>query len=241
MLVTMGEGLGTPTELHHTPFPKAPQSPQHDLSSSIHPPITATTIPTFIPTDTLPLRQYTRRARIAQSLALSPVADEPASPLEDYSQGEACPTVSGLEVEQDRANIIKTSTLPHDLPPRVTSLDADEGNMQHQLNELTDLCTRLQRQQTEMASKLTTQDLEIASLKARIKLLEDRDGRDDDPSGEDATIKWRRLETGEEVVIERSTEKESDDTEEMVNVLTSLDAASVLSSGVQVSVPPAAE
>nr|GEW56328.1 hypothetical protein [Tanacetum cinerariifolium] len=51
----------------------------------------------------------------------------------------------------------------------------------------------------------------------------------------------RRLETGEEVGIERSTEKISDDTEEMVNVLTSLDATSVLSSGVQVSISPAAE
>nr|GEW50077.1 hypothetical protein [Tanacetum cinerariifolium] len=32
-------------------------------------------------------RQYTRRARIAQSLALPPVADEPASPIEGDSQG----------------------------------------------------------------------------------------------------------------------------------------------------------
>nr|GEV53094.1 hypothetical protein [Tanacetum cinerariifolium] len=72
------------------------------------------------------------------------------------------------------------------------------------------------RQQDEMALKITAQDLEIATLKARIKNLEDRDGGDDDPSGEDATIKGRRLEIGEEV-------------------------ASVLSSGVQVSVPPAAK
>nr|GEY46024.1 hypothetical protein [Tanacetum cinerariifolium] len=62
--------------------------------------------------------------------------------------------------------------------------------------------------------------------------------RDDN---QDATIKGRRLETGEEADIERSTEKGSDDTKEMVNVLTSLDAANVLSSEVQVSVPPAAE
>nr|GFA59893.1 hypothetical protein [Tanacetum cinerariifolium] len=113
--------------------------------------------------------------------------------------------------------------------------------MQQKLNELTDLCTRLQRQQDEMASKITAQDLEIATLKARIKHLEDRDGGDDDPSGEDATIKGRRLETGEEAGIERSTKKGSNNTEEMVNVLTSLDAASVLSSRVQVSIPPAAE
>nr|GEU58087.1 hypothetical protein [Tanacetum cinerariifolium] len=34
-------------------------------------------------------------------LALPTVADEPKSPLGDDSQGEACPTVSGLEAEQD--------------------------------------------------------------------------------------------------------------------------------------------
>nr|GEV44640.1 hypothetical protein [Tanacetum cinerariifolium] len=61
--------------------------------------------------------QYTRRTRISQYSALPTVVDEPASPLRDDSQGEACPTISGLKVEQDRANIIKTSTLPHDSPP----------------------------------------------------------------------------------------------------------------------------
>nr|GEW31702.1 hypothetical protein [Tanacetum cinerariifolium] len=169
--------------------------------------------------------------------------DEPTSPFGDDSQGEAYPTISGIEAEQDRANIIKTSTLPHDSPPRVTSLAANEGSMQ-QLHELTDLGTRLQRQQTEMASKITAQDLKIANLKARIKLLEDKDGGGDKPSGEDATIKGRSLETGEEAGIERSTDKGSNDIEEMVNVLTSLDAASILTSGVQVatvSILPAGE
>nr|GEU63471.1 hypothetical protein [Tanacetum cinerariifolium] len=183
------------------------------------------------------------RARIAQSSALPTTADEFASPLGDDSQGEACPTVSVLETKQDKANIIKTSTLPHDSPPRVTSLAADEGSMQQKLNELTDLCTRLQRQQTEMASKITTQDSEIASLKARIKLLEDKYGGGDKPSGEDATIKGRSLETREKAAVEKSTERGSNDTEELVNVLTSLDAANILTSrGVQVvSVSPAAE
>nr|GEV04916.1 hypothetical protein [Tanacetum cinerariifolium] len=119
-------------------------------------------------------RYYTRRARIAQSSALPTIADEPTSPLRDDSQGEACPTDSGLEAEQDKANITKTSTLPSDSTPMVTSLAADEGR--------------------------------------------------------------------EEAGIERSTEKGSNDTEEMVNVLTSLDAAKTLTSGgVQVSVPSAAK
>nr|GEV52363.1 hypothetical protein [Tanacetum cinerariifolium] len=159
--------------------------------------------------------QYTRRVRIAQSSALPTATDEPASPLGDDSQG----TIYGLEAEHDRANILKTSTLPYDLPPRVTSFAADENNMQQKLNELTDLCTRLQR----------------------IQMLEHNDGGGDEPSGEDATIKGRSLETGEEAGIEKSTERGSNDIEELVNVLTSLDVASILTSGVQVCVPPAAE
>nr|GFA74757.1 hypothetical protein [Tanacetum cinerariifolium] len=161
------------------------------------------------------IMQYTRRARIAQSSALPTATDELASPFGDDSQGEACLTVSGLDTEQDRANILKSSTLPHDSTPRVTSLAADEG----------------------------TQDLEIASLKARIKLLEDKDRGVAEPSREDATIKGRSLETGEEAGVDRSTERGSNDTEELFNVLTSLDAANILTSGgVQVvSVPSAAE
>nr|GFA13196.1 hypothetical protein [Tanacetum cinerariifolium] len=87
--------------------------------------------------------QYTRRARIAQSSTLPPVADETASPIRDDSQGEACPTDSSLEADQDRVNIAKTSTLPSDSTPRVTSLAADEGSMQQKLDELTALCTSL--------------------------------------------------------------------------------------------------
>nr|GEW88283.1 hypothetical protein [Tanacetum cinerariifolium] len=96
-------------------------------------------------------------------------------------------------------------------------------------------------QQDEMASKITAQDLEISQLKARVKLLEDREGEGNAQSGEDAPIKEMSLDEGEEAAIERSTEKGSNDTEEMVNVLTSLDAATVLSSGVSVSISPVTE
>nr|GEZ46858.1 hypothetical protein [Tanacetum cinerariifolium] len=88
------------------------------------------------------------RTKIAQSLVLLPVADEPASPFGSVSQGEAYPIDSGFEANQDRANIAKTSNLPSDSTPRVTSLAADEGSIQHKLNELTALCTSLQRQQS---------------------------------------------------------------------------------------------
>nr|GEZ36868.1 hypothetical protein [Tanacetum cinerariifolium] len=127
MLVTMGEGSGTPTEPHHIPSPKAQQTSPTTHSSPSLPPITTEPLPTVIPSDNPPFRQYTRRARIAQSSALPPVADEPASLMGDDSQREACPTDSGLETDSDRANIPKTSTLPSDSTPRVTSLAADEG------------------------------------------------------------------------------------------------------------------
>nr|GEY77115.1 hypothetical protein [Tanacetum cinerariifolium] len=196
-----------PTEPHHTPTFEATQTSQQELPSSSLPPVNTELIPLIIPTITPPLRQYTRRARIAQSSVLPTVEDEPVSPFGDDRQGKACPTVSGLEAEQDRANIHKTSTLPHESTSRVTSLAADEG------------------------------ELEITSLKARIKLLEDKDGGVAEQSGDNAPIKGKSLEKGEET----GTERGIDDTMELVNVLTSLDAAKILTSGVSVSIPPVSD
>nr|GEY40233.1 hypothetical protein [Tanacetum cinerariifolium] len=53
--------------------------------------------------------------------------DEPASPVRDVSKGEAYPTESGFIADQDRATIAKSSTLPHDSAPKVTSPAADKG------------------------------------------------------------------------------------------------------------------
>nr|GEW31049.1 hypothetical protein [Tanacetum cinerariifolium] len=154
--------------------------------------------------------------------------NEPASLLRYDSQGEAFLTVSGL------------------------------GSMQQQLQELTDLCTLLQRKETGMASKINAQDLEISGLKARIKFLEDKDKGSVELSGDDAPIKGRSIEIREEAGVEKSTERGSNDTEELgrsieireeagvekstkrgsndteelVNVLTSMDATNILTSGV---------
>nr|GEX03827.1 hypothetical protein [Tanacetum cinerariifolium] len=153
MLVTQGEGSGTPTEPHHTPSPQASQSPHHDPSLPSQPTATTEIIPTTTPTEipTTPteiptLRQYSRRAiRIAQSKALPTAVDDHASLLRDDSHGEAFLTGKSLEI-------------------------------------------------------------------------------------------------GEEAGVEKSTKRGSNDTEELENVLTSMDAASILTSGVQaVSVPPIAE
>nr|GFC68557.1 hypothetical protein [Tanacetum cinerariifolium] len=129
MLVHQGEGSGTPTGPHHTPFPEVESS--HPTTSSIPLPSFPTApIPTVTQTDTTPIKQYSRRAMIAQSSALPTVADEPASPVRDDSQGEACPTDSGFIADQDRATIAKSSSLPHDSAPRVTSPAAEEGNQE---------------------------------------------------------------------------------------------------------------
>nr|GEV79594.1 integrase, catalytic region, zinc finger, CCHC-type, peptidase aspartic, catalytic [Tanacetum cinerariifolium] len=83
--------------------------------------------------------------------------------------------------------------------------------------------------------KFEAQELEITILKARIMLLEDKDGGVSEQSRDDALIKGKSLESGDETGAER-TKKGSDDTKKMVNVLTSLDAATALASGVSVSI-----
>nr|GEZ82528.1 hypothetical protein [Tanacetum cinerariifolium] len=227
MMVPQGEGTCIPTEPHHTPTPEAQTISSTTPSLSTLLSVTTAPIPTITPSDTPTLRQYTRSARIAQSSALLPIADEPASPLRDVSEGEACPTDSGFGADQDRANIAKTSTLPYDSVPRVTSPTADEDSMQQTLDKLMALCTSLQRQHSEMVSKLEGQELEINMLKARVKLLEDREGGGVERSEDDAPINGRNLDEGE-----ATAERVSNDTEEMATVLTSMDASTVLASGV---------
>nr|GEX01486.1 hypothetical protein [Tanacetum cinerariifolium] len=78
-----------------------------------------------------------------------------------------------------------------------------------------------------MVSRFEAQELEINSLKARTKLLEDKDRGVAEHYGDDTPIKGRRLDVGEE-----AAERFSDDTEEMATVLTSIDAATILASGV---------
>nr|GEW18542.1 hypothetical protein [Tanacetum cinerariifolium] len=87
--------------------------------------------------------------------------------------------------------------------------------------------TSLQRQHSELISKFEAQELEINILKSRVKLLEDREGVAIERSRDDAPIKRRNLDEGEV-----AAERVSDDTEEMATILTSMDAATVLASGV---------
>ncbi|GJZ12679.1 putative ribonuclease H-like domain-containing protein [Tanacetum coccineum] len=109
--------------------------------------------------------------RISQFKVPSPEADETASPSGDDRHGEAFPTATSLDAGQDRENIAKTSTMPYEASPGVTSLGGGEGSIDAKTN------------------------------------------------------------------IEKSTEKGSDSTDEMANVLSTLGAANVLSSGVTAFAP----
>nr|GEW19102.1 hypothetical protein [Tanacetum cinerariifolium] len=228
MLVHQGEGSGTPTKPQHTPFPEVESS--HPNTSSIPlPSIPIAPIPTVTQPDTTPIIQYSRRTRIAQSSALPTVADEPVSPVRDVSEGEACPTVSSFIADQDRATIANSSSLPHDLAPRVTSPAADEGSMQQNISELTALCTSLQRQYFELISKFQAQEEEIVRLKERVQVLKDREGVATKQSRVDAPINGRSNNEGEAVA-----ERISNELEEIARVLTSMDAATVLTGEIDV-------
>nr|GEX14286.1 hypothetical protein [Tanacetum cinerariifolium] len=69
---------------------------------------------------------------------------------------EACHTDSGFIADQDRATIAKSSTLPHDSAPRVTSHAADEGR--EDLDEGEATAERVSDDTEEMATVLTSMD-----------------------------------------------------------------------------------
>nr|GEY70412.1 hypothetical protein [Tanacetum cinerariifolium] len=190
-----GEGLSTPTKPHHTPSQEAQPSSHTHISTSSIP--TVIPIPTVTQSEPTSLRQYTQRARIAQSSTLPPVAEEPASPIRDVSEGEACPTDSGFIADQDRETIAKSPTLPYDTAPRVTSPTAVEGSMQQTINELTALCTSLQRQHWELLVQFQAQTVELNKLNVRVKILEDNQGVISVRSADDAPIKRRRIDEKE--------------------------------------------
>nr|GEU36905.1 reverse transcriptase domain-containing protein [Tanacetum cinerariifolium] len=198
-------------------------------SSILLPSIPTAPIPPVTQPDPTPIRLYSRRARIAQSSALPTVANEPASPVRDVSEWEACPTDSGFIADQDRATIAKSSTLPHDSAPRVTSPAADKGSMQHNISKLAALCTSLQRQYSELLAKFQAQEEEINKLMDMVEVLENKEDVVVTQSRDDAPIKGRSINEGE-----ATAERISNDSEEVARVLTSMDAASVLAGGIDV-------
>nr|GEX23930.1 putative reverse transcriptase domain-containing protein [Tanacetum cinerariifolium] len=168
--VLQGEGSEHPSEPHHIPsdqdepiyHKQITQSPQHVQTTSQEP-----TIPSQSHSVISKSRRITKGIiRISQSKVLSPGADETAFPTGDVRNREAFPTDNSLDVGQDRENISKTSTMPHEALPRVTSIGGGKGSMQQKLQELMDICTSLQRQHSLMKEMVQSQDLEITQLNA---------------------------------------------------------------------------
>nr|GFC93061.1 hypothetical protein [Tanacetum cinerariifolium] len=126
MLEHQGKGSGTPTEPHHTPSPEADTS--HPTTSSI-PLLSIPTapIPPITQPDTTPIRQYSRRARIAQSSTLPTVADEPASPDREgvvaKQSGDDAP-IKGRSINEGEAAAERISNDPEDVARVLTSIDA---------------------------------------------------------------------------------------------------------------------
>ncbi|GJV04483.1 hypothetical protein Tco_1338052 [Tanacetum coccineum] len=240
MLVPQGEGSENPTEPHHTPSAQYESTPQEDQTTSPKPIPQATTLPSQSHPDISTPRRLTRGAiRISQSKAPTPGADETASPTRDDKHGEAFPTATSLDARHDRENIAKTSAMPHEASPGVTSLGGGEGSMQQKLQELMDMCTNLQQQHLLVEQRIQSQDLEITQLKNKFKTLEDNEKRRVGFAQEDAP-NTGGMDQGEDLMtrdVEKSTEKGSDNTNEAANVLSTLEAANVLSSG---SLPTAA-
>nr|GFA11818.1 hypothetical protein [Tanacetum cinerariifolium] len=123
-----GEGSKHPSEPHHTSsdqdehihHEQISQSPQHEQTTSQEP-----TIPSQSHSVITTPRRITRGTiQISQSKVPSPGADESAFLIGDARYGEAFPTVTRLDARQDREKIAKTSAMPHEVSPRVTSLGA---------------------------------------------------------------------------------------------------------------------
>ncbi|GJR88907.1 hypothetical protein Tco_0212918 [Tanacetum coccineum] len=152
--------------------------PQEDQTTSQEPLKQETTIPSQSHSDISTPRRLTRgTTRVSQSKVPTPGADETASPTRDDIHGEAFPTATRLDAGQDRENIAKTSAMPHEASPGVTSLGGGEGSMQQQLQELMGMCTSLQQQHLLMEQQIQSQDQEITQLKNIVKTLEGNEKR----------------------------------------------------------------
>nr|GEZ46857.1 synaptobrevin, longin-like domain protein [Tanacetum cinerariifolium] len=139
--------------------------------------------------------------------------DEPASPVRDVSEGEACPTDSGFLADQDRATIAKSSTLPHDSAPRVTSPASDEGNIQQTISELMALCTSLQREVA--AERISNDSEEIARVLTSMDAATVLVGGIDVPTGNGSILTAgppaTDISTGSEVAPTAKEQQEKED------------------------------
>nr|GEV10346.1 hypothetical protein [Tanacetum cinerariifolium] len=186
------DGMIRNVKIHHE---QITQSPQHAPITSPEP-ILQSHKQTTSQEPTVPLQSHSvittpRRITrgtiwISQSKVPSPGVDETAFLSGDVRYGAAFPTDTSLDAGQDMENIAKTSAMPHEALPRVTSLGGGEGSMKQTLQEVMDFCTSLQRQHSLLEERVQNQDLEITQLKTRIKTLKENERRREGLTLEDA-------------------------------------------------------
>nr|GEZ37997.1 hypothetical protein [Tanacetum cinerariifolium] len=134
MLVHQGDGSGTPTEPHHTSTPEADTS--HPTTSSVPlPSLSTAPIPLVTQTNTTPIRQYSRRARIAQSSTLLTAQEEEILRLKERVQvlkdrdsvaakhsGDDAP-IKGRSVNEGEASAKRISNDSEEIARVLTSMD----------------------------------------------------------------------------------------------------------------------
>nr|GFD33442.1 hypothetical protein [Tanacetum cinerariifolium] len=117
MLVHQGEGSGTRTESYHIPFPEA--DTLHPTTSSILlPSIPTASIPPVTQPDPTPIRQYSRRARIAQVQVLEDREGDAAKQSRDDAP------IKGRSMNEGEAAAERISNDSEEIARVLTSIDA---------------------------------------------------------------------------------------------------------------------
>nr|GEX96208.1 hypothetical protein [Tanacetum cinerariifolium] len=115
---------------------------------------------------------------------------------------------------------------------RVMTFEEVEAKFNSVWKQMEDFIPMGSKEEAERIKRKGINLVEINKLKERVKMLEDREGVAAIRSRENAPIKGRSIDEGE-----AATERISDDSEEMATILTSMDAATVLPSGVEGFLP----
>ncbi|GJR56637.1 ataxia telangiectasia mutated family protein [Tanacetum coccineum] len=186
-----GEGSAIPTDPQHTPTILHPSTSQPQKTQT---PRELTRMDTEIPQSSGPTKHVAdevvhkergdslvRAATTASSLEAEQVSgninktqskatlNEPSSLGTSSGSGPRCQEIMGDTIAQTRFENV--STQPNDsLLARGNTLRSDEGSMK--LHELMALCTNLQKEVLDLKKTTSFQQIEITSLKRRVKKLE---------------------------------------------------------------------
>ncbi|GJZ59417.1 hypothetical protein Tco_0615233 [Tanacetum coccineum] len=164
----VGEGSGQPTEPQHIPTTTSP--------SNIEPiPIIESLSQ---PQKTHKRRKTKRPTTISQSSGPTTlVANEIVHEERGDIMERAATTTASLDAEQDTGNIIRTQSMAtlNEPIPQGTSLGVNtpgSGEDRLKIMELMEICTKLSNRVLSVENVKIAQDLEITSLKKRVKKLE---------------------------------------------------------------------